>query len=326
MTNGVFMNKEISVVMTTYNGEKYIKEQLDSILSQTLLPKEIVVVDDCSTDGTWSILNDYAKKCSIVKITRNENNLGAHQNFRKAFSLSSCDIIAPSDQDDIWMKNKLEVLCDILVEKDVELVYSQDDILWEDGRIEYYRREMPSVLELIWSNSLRGHTFLFRRELLSVFDVAKILAFDYALPLLASLRDSYASSEQALTVWRRHEGVMNTVFSEKSELVVSNVSTRRKTKSAFVHLREGMSNPIQVNFSDKARIFSEFLDGPKGEILSRICDNVAKQTHWSMLCASLGNMRVQQYEGGLKNKLALAFWAFRQPWVYWYDTHKLKSL
>ncbi len=93
--------------MTTYNGERYLREQLDSIYTQTLAPNEVIVVDDCSTDNTQKILREY-KKLYGLKYFVNEKNLGVNRNFEKAISLCTGDLIALSDQDDVWMPYKLE--------------------------------------------------------------------------------------------------------------------------------------------------------------------------------------------------------------------------
>ena len=100
----------ISVAMTTYNGEKYLREQIDSILSQTIQNFELVVCDDCSEDATCSILEEYQKRDNRIKVYRNDKNIGFKKNFEKAISLCKGDYIALSDQDDIWMENHLEVL------------------------------------------------------------------------------------------------------------------------------------------------------------------------------------------------------------------------
>lgn len=105
------MNKPgISVVMATYNGGKYLKEQLESIFSQTLLPSEIIVCDDGSTDDTLRIL----KSCSnndLLRYVANPQTLGVIENFKKAASLASEEnFIAFADQDDVWMPHKLEEL------------------------------------------------------------------------------------------------------------------------------------------------------------------------------------------------------------------------
>lgn len=100
----------ISIAMTTYNGENYLREQLDSILAQSVSDFELVVCDDCSSDSTWQILKEYARKNSRIQIFKNETNLGFKKNFEKAISLCKGDYIALSDQDDIWKCNHLEVL------------------------------------------------------------------------------------------------------------------------------------------------------------------------------------------------------------------------
>lgn len=100
----------ISIAMTTYNGEKYLREQLDSILIQTYKDIELIICDDCSSDNTKNILSEYANKDKRVKIFFNEKNLGFKKNFEKAVNLCTGDFIALSDQDDIWFPEHLNML------------------------------------------------------------------------------------------------------------------------------------------------------------------------------------------------------------------------
>lgn len=100
----------ISIAMATYNGEKFIREQLDSILAQTITDWELIVCDDVSTDSTIAIIEEYAKKDSRIQIHKNKVNLGFKRNFEKAIELCQGDYIALCDQDDIWYSNHLEVL------------------------------------------------------------------------------------------------------------------------------------------------------------------------------------------------------------------------
>ena len=86
----------ISIALASFNGSNYIREQLDSILFQTYQDFELVICDDCSTDDTWRILEEYAQKDSRIKIFKNETNLGFKKNFEKAISL--------------WAERHLEVL------------------------------------------------------------------------------------------------------------------------------------------------------------------------------------------------------------------------
>lgn len=100
--------------MATYNGEKYIKQQIDSILSQTYKDFELIICDDCSTDKTFEIVKVYSNKYKNIKIFQNNQNFGFKKNFEKLVSLCNGDYIAFSDQDDIWTENHLELLLDII--------------------------------------------------------------------------------------------------------------------------------------------------------------------------------------------------------------------
>ena len=97
----------VSVAIATYNGARYIKEQLDSILTQTHSVDEIIIVDDCSSDETWDILTQHATNNSKIKIFRNETNLGGTKSFEKAICACHGDYIALADQDDYWLPEKL---------------------------------------------------------------------------------------------------------------------------------------------------------------------------------------------------------------------------
>lgn len=106
--------------MCTYNGERFLREQMDSILAQTYPIHEIIISDDCSTDGTMDILREYAAKHTFIKIHQNARNKGCNQNFHDTFKFVSkeTDYIAISDQDDIWFPEKVEKLIQSKRKKD----------------------------------------------------------------------------------------------------------------------------------------------------------------------------------------------------------------
>ena len=119
----------IGIAMTTYNGEKYLKEQIDSILNQTVSDFELIVCDDVSSDSTMDILNDYAEKDDRVHVFRNEENLGFLKNFEKAIRICldrGAEYVALSDQDDVWTDDYLMVLSNILkVNPDIDIAYGK---------------------------------------------------------------------------------------------------------------------------------------------------------------------------------------------------------
>jgi len=112
----------ISLAMTTYNGSKYIKEQLDSIKNQTLKIDEVVIVDDCSTDDTVFIIKKFIKDNKLLtwSLFENEKNQGYIYTFRKSIDKTNGDYIFLCDQDDVWEFNKVEDMMEVL-EKNLQI-------------------------------------------------------------------------------------------------------------------------------------------------------------------------------------------------------------
>src|SRR5882762_9087557 len=99
---------KISIAMCTYNGARYLREQLDSIAAQTRPPSELIVCDDNSLDETREIVAGFAASAPFpVRLGVNEQNLGSIRNFERAIKLCEGDLIALSDQDDVWLPEKL---------------------------------------------------------------------------------------------------------------------------------------------------------------------------------------------------------------------------
>lgn len=109
------MMRKISVALASYNGDRFIGEQLDSILHQTCSVNEIVICDDCSSDDTVQIAREYEMKYPEIEwyIVSNAFNLGYSHNFRKAIGLCTGDVIFLCDQDDVWAMNKVERTMDV---------------------------------------------------------------------------------------------------------------------------------------------------------------------------------------------------------------------
>lgn len=183
----------ISIAMATYNGAKYIREQIDSILIQTVQDIELVICDDCSTDETWQILNEYEERESRVHIFRNEINLGFKKNFEKVISLCKGDYIALSDQDDIWSDNHLEVLLKGM-EKNVLLVCGRPLFVDENNQVlssryDYLKMNCPPMVNedvamhiLLGESNYQGASMLIKKEF-----------FEKALPIPegANFHDSW---------------------------------------------------------------------------------------------------------------------------------------
>lgn len=157
----------ISVAMATYNGEKYIKEQIDSILLNLIKGDEIIISDDGSTDKTLDIIKEYKEeRIRIIEGPRR----GVKQNFANAIKHCKGKYIFLSDQDDIWMKNKVETVLKVFEEKKVSLVIHDCVVINNQYEVLYdsffkIRSSKKGIWKNIWKNSYIGCCMCFEEAL-----------------------------------------------------------------------------------------------------------------------------------------------------------------
>jgi len=121
---------KISIAMATYNGAKYLREQLDSFVAQTRLPDELVITDDCSTDNTIEIIQAFAATAPFaVRWEQNEKNHGYTGNFNHALMKTTGDLVFLSDQDDVWFPEKLAIMERYALDNPTALVMMNDAAL-----------------------------------------------------------------------------------------------------------------------------------------------------------------------------------------------------
>ena len=128
-------HNRISVALCTYNGERFLPQQLASMANQTRPPDELIVCDDRSSDGTIHIIRDFAASASYpVRIFENESNLGSTANFERAIRLCEGDLIALSDQDDIWYPIRLQRSeQELEAHPEAGLVFSDADVINDEN-------------------------------------------------------------------------------------------------------------------------------------------------------------------------------------------------
>lgn len=122
----------VSVCMASYNGAKYIEKQIKSILDQLRLGDELIIVDDCSTDNTVSIIKKF--NSNYIKLFKNEKNIGYVKNFEKALGLAKNKYICLADQDDVWIDGRLQKLEEKIKNENVFLVVSNFRPSFEDAK------------------------------------------------------------------------------------------------------------------------------------------------------------------------------------------------
>ena len=202
--------------MATYNGERFLQEQLDSLAAQTLLPCELVVGDDGSTDGTLEILERFAKRAPFpVRVRRNIENLGYGKNFISTAMHCSGDWIAFCDQDDRWLPQKLERIGAIAQRHHQVDWISTRDIIEDKRRIANIAFRMTRASSWLPNMSpvkiYAGHRVAFRRYYMDLpwqtverFSGHRKYAHDSWMSALGWLVGRQYFSSERLTIFRRH--------------------------------------------------------------------------------------------------------------------------
>lgn len=171
----------VSIALCTYNGEKYIEEQLDSLIHQTYQPDEIIVCDDQSKDNTVNIAKSLLSSWpGVWKVIINKKNLGYKKNFQKAISLCRGDIIFLSDQDDVWDYNKLNIILNVfqkhpkammvfhdaeLVNENLQTIYPS---LWQNMGFDCQEFMNNMYGRFIKGNVVQGAACAFRKGLFQI--------------------------------------------------------------------------------------------------------------------------------------------------------------
>lgn len=213
----------ISVALCTYNGEKFIEEQIQSILQQTKAVDEIVVSDDGSQDSTLEIVRNIAEATNVqIRIYQNEKPMGVKENFRKAIELCKGDYIFLSDQDDIWLPHKVEAIMNWFNNHPEKSVVFTDAFLVDENRVRYegrtqfmgvgFRKLQQEMLlnghgleVFMMANRATGATMAFRKADvdLRIEDWGEILHDEY-IAVKALLEGRLGMIKEPLIEYRQH--------------------------------------------------------------------------------------------------------------------------
>lgn len=246
----------IGVALCTYNGNKYIVQQLDSIINQISKPDVIFINDDNSQDGTLEILRDYAKNSEITfDIQSNTDNLGYKRNFENVIQRCNTDIIIPSDQDDFWLPGKIQKLVKPLLESENVMLTCCNSIL-TDSNLQLMKDTMwdsigfPQQVRLSGSNKdlfellllehnvISGHAMAFKKELLQiVLPINMGFEWDHWIALNAAVANKVMIVNEALIYYRQHSS--NVIGAPSEELNV-------KMKLLTNDLKKKLANKLQI--------------------------------------------------------------------------------
>ena len=253
-------NLQISVAMATYNGARYIREQLDSILQQTIMPDEIIISDDGSTDDTLEIIADYISKYTNITLLINTDFHGAEGNFMNAFKHCNGDIIFPTDQDDIWVTNKIEKMLAAFTDG-IEIVYAQDEIFDEKGVIGNTNWSIPPIHRAMWKNSLAGHACAFRKSILSKYTPTRKLSWDYEICLYGSVAGISKEINETLVYWRRHSGTLTS----SDSIFYEELPTSKYAKLSYA-IKQSIRGEYSMSFYDYMTERKNFVNSVGGGV------------------------------------------------------------
>ena len=267
---------KIGVLLATYNGEKYLREQLESILNQSPRVNEIIISDDGSSDNTLQIANEYVKKCNdtIVKVVENQGTHGVTCNFENAFRHSTADLLFLADQDDVWKKNKVVVFLKA-IEKYPEygLYFSNATLtnselepieksVWDIYFINNNIDSLFCVLQgeaivkrlSVYGNIVTGMSSAVRREILEkVFPLKPTVLHDEILTYYCSINGGFVAINAETAYYRPHDqnvlGLTGSMF----------VSKDKRRNSIYGLIKNSDQNMALVSsMYNKSKYFFEF--------------------------------------------------------------------
>ncbi len=231
---------KVDIIMATYNGEKYLAEQIESILSQTYMDFRLLISDDKSSDNTRSIIENYAQKDSRIYYFYQEKNMGVIKNFEFLLQKVESPWFMFCDQDDIWKKEKIEKSIEKIKETNAELVYTDLEIVDSDLHIiepSYWRfkglyhkiKQYNHFESLYLNNFITGCTMLCKKEIITkalpLPHSSKYVLHDYWIALIASQEGKIAYLEEPLIQYRQHKN--NHIGSKRKSDKISNFDEMR---------------------------------------------------------------------------------------------------
>jgi glycosyltransferase involved in cell wall biosynthesis len=241
----------VSIAMCTYNGAKFLTQQLNSIINQTYRNLEIIVVDDRSDDATVDIVKSFAAKDNRIKVYENEINLGYNKNFERVLRLTTGNYIAISDQDDIWEVDKIQKLVNNIGNN--WLIFSNSVLITADGKVttnkllSSFNHDNRDYRSLLLMNVVTGHTCLMEREFLQhILPFPDAGFYDWWMGFIALYNNKLVYLNESLTQYRLHESsvIQKNMNNDKKRLknILSN------TVAAMI---ENFTNYKGLNMQDK---------------------------------------------------------------------------
>ena len=250
------MAKLVSIVLPTFNGEKFIKESIESVINQTYKNWELIIVNDCSKDNTLKIITDYSKIDSRIKIISNEKNLKLPASLNKGFSIANGEYYTWTSDDNIYKLNALEEMVKYLEgNPNIDLASFSFDYINENGDFEYTLKDrLPFRFpeQLAWQCNI-GACFIYRREIAQKtgsYNIEMFCAEDYEYWCRIALIGNIAYSDKNLYKYRNNS---QSLTAQKYETIYKKTQEIKLKYSLSIMNKYNMST-----FSKLKRICKEY--------------------------------------------------------------------
>lgn len=260
---------KVDILLATYNGEKYLQEQIESILDQTYTDFRLLISDDYSNDKTVEIIKELAKKDDRIVTFFQKENLGVVKNFEFLMEKVESDYFMFSDQDDIWKKNKIEKSVE-KIEKGFDLAYSDLEVVndnlevmnksyWELKGFIKKVKKYNNFESLYLNNYITGCTLISKKqyikEVLPIPKNTEYILHDYWLPLMVSRDGKIGYIDEPLIKYRQHKN--NRIGSQKKS---DTLKTLDEIRELFIqvkieHFKTFIEN--EDKFSDEYKILNK---------------------------------------------------------------------
>ena len=273
---------KVSIVLPVFNGEKYLRDAVESVLSQTLDSWELIIVNDCSTDNTRSIAEGYVAVDKRIKLINNDKNLKLPRSLNAGFKTASGDYFTWTSDDNILMPDMLEKLSiELDHHKEIGLVYSDMKMIDENGE---------AILDSCFGNQKKpnvfsgyGASFMYRSDVakdVGEYDPDMFLAedYDYWLRMYSKTKIGYIS--EALYIYRQHSGNLTATKAEQ----IPRQSLKTLWRNYWFVIKASDS------FKERRQLY---------HYVYRFCDNEEKKeyyrTIWEMFLWMIKNVFVELF-------------------------------
>lgn len=325
----VVSNNIVSIILPVFNGETYLRKAIESVIAQSYLNFELIIVDDCSTDSTNKIAQHYSYIDKRIRLIKNYENKGLPESLNIGHTASNGDYITWTSDDNILKKNFLEVLLDHLMKNNSDFVFSNFDIISSSG--EFLKTINTKKIKLLLYENIIGASFIYKKRIfqeLGGYDVNLQGVEDYDFWVRVALNFKLKHINKSLYKYRLHDSSMTTSLKlkankEKFKLLHQKLYNKLDVSTETVALLSGTNNYKVFNlptYKIDRKIIKSDIAAIESKLAVKQNLDVKSSNHLDKL------IRRRLYEDSNNFKLENLIWIiFNQPGILFSKTYSLKT-